>query len=780
MIHLRSPWIAAAALALGAGPLSAASLPSLADAPENLLRSLPAPAELPALASEATPAAAKTSFEDAGGGDGKKKNKKSKSKNKDKKKKKGKSKDKKKNKKGGRKAQGRQQGGTDPVQEEGPVVDLQPQETDGLQELGGSEAEDDEQASPGEEADDEQASSGEDSGEDDDGAQEAGDGPELRALARGGDRFVLDALHLQAAPGARLVGMTATGNVESQVETFGSLPVDGGLFRVGLRLSEPWTLELAGPEAAAAREQGLRIWLVAMGTPDTLSTWDGVTLEAPADLGLSPDGRSIPSSADAWAAALVARIQEMESRYGVLPDYVEIWNEPDRAEFFAGDFEDWLEIYRAAAPALKEAFPELRVGGMGLAGADSAMGGEESALLQLADRAAEEGLPLDFLSWHNYTIAAEMRYTRVGERLRERLDARGLEAELVVSEWNIYPSPQGHGLEFDGSHAAANFAGLVSVVADHGLDGQLFFMLYDVDDQAGIADLLGHGMGALTRRGLRKPVFRTMEFLYEMAGEPWVPVTRPENEYAVAVLATRSGDRLRIVVANDTVDPDWIWANGVREYGLQPGILADRLLDIDWLEDGEVLPATELEAAGLSAEEAQASADVLDRVLDAWEAQEEGRDLELEILGAEGARVTRVWRFDEERNAPATHRDELLPWLEQVEEEAQAAAEAETLSFLESRGVAVPEEAELESRDASGLAEALGISESLAAEACSLYARSLAEARAAQGDWLNSLPGAALEEESAEEAGVEWDGERLRLHLDRDSLMVLELELGSQ
>ena len=117
-------------------------------------------------------------------------------------------------------------------------------------------------------------------------------------------------------------------------------------------------------------------------------------------------------------------------RYGI--EYWEIWNEPDVLDrlMWSGTAEQYFELYRAAATAIKAAHPEVKVGGPA-----AARGGEV-----LADRfvafCADQGLPLDFFSWHIYTDSV----SAIAERAlwaRGLLDANGFSrTESHLNEWN--------------------------------------------------------------------------------------------------------------------------------------------------------------------------------------------------------------------------------------------------------------------------------------------------------------------------------------------------------
>jgi len=137
--------------------------------------------------------------------------------------------------------------------------------------------------------------------------------------------------------------------------------------------------------------------------------------------------------------------------------YWEFWNEPDcgsgelpneRRSCFAGTAEEFLAFYRAVAPAVKAADPSALIGLAGWTGtwtrawlaADIDDRDGWSGWLGVVARAAEEGLPIDFVSWHDYPSQwGQISDLALG--VRARLDALGLtEAESHLTEWCWVPT----------------------------------------------------------------------------------------------------------------------------------------------------------------------------------------------------------------------------------------------------------------------------------------------------------------------------------------------------
>ncbi|MDP6850412.1 MAG: hypothetical protein QF524_05700, partial [Planctomycetota bacterium] len=489
--------------------------------------------------------------------------------------------------------------------------------------------------------------------------------------------------------------------------------------------------------------------------------------------------RTVPIDKQAWAQQVVNQFYILQNEYGLMPEYAEIGNEPDRLEFWEGTLKDYFDLYSLASTSLRAHFPAMKVGGMGLAGYESQLEADQPALLEMIEYTQTNELPLDFLSWHNYGMGLQMRYTGALSEQHAKLEEYGLDesVELFVSEWNIMPNASQDGEDFDGSHAAANLATFLTAGVEGGLDGSAFFMLYDIDDQEGIADLTGKGLGALTARGIKKPVYRIMEFLYGMSVEERIPVSGRESDLALTVMATRLGDRVRVLIANDIVDTQWHFVKSCKEEGLIQGQVFRVLQSL-----GASLfnhPSREqLMSTGLNEKEATSVLDVLHLVSEEARRSISTRLLTLD-LGEATPTVTNVWRFDDSHNAPATHRNDLLPFLESVELSAGNQAKDAALNRLIALGYTdITLEQLVWQGDLASTSLALGIPEAAVASAADAGFSVMRTARLDQLDYLNTLPGAALVSETAEEASIVTSESLIHLGIQPNGVMVLDLELS--
>lgn len=125
--------------------------------------------------------------------------------------------------------------------------------------------------------------------------------------------------------------------------------------------------------------------------------------------------------------------------------YWEIWNEPDghpnvppeKSGMWTGTEQNYFELYRTAAGAIKTHDPELKVGGYAATMINPGFMDRFFAYL------AENEAPLDFFSWHTYSDNPE-RVKANAELVRAILDGNGYrDTESHFNEWNYVPSSVG-------------------------------------------------------------------------------------------------------------------------------------------------------------------------------------------------------------------------------------------------------------------------------------------------------------------------------------------------
>jgi xylan 1,4-beta-xylosidase len=211
--------------------------------------------------------------------------------------------------------------------------------------------------------------------------------------------------------------------------------------------------------------------------------------------------------------------------------YWEIWNEPDSKLLWRGSPQEYYALYDKTARAVRSADDSALIGGPALSKPLIAGAYRE----QFLDFVRVNRLPLDFFSWHFFTVDSNDPYAfvTIARELRSMLDARGLgSTRNVLDAWNVDPAEQ------DVSKAArASFtASALLYMLGGPIDAQSF---YRVDAQLlgnGVPDEVGHALSAFG-------ALKSTPILVRTAGG---------DEAGFAVAAGRSADRrvVQILISN--------------------------------------------------------------------------------------------------------------------------------------------------------------------------------------------------------------------------------------
>lgn len=567
-----------------------------------------------------------------------------------------------------------------------------------------------------------------------------------------------------------VVGWRATPLLLDELNDVGA----GGWYRRTFMVHDAETGKDIGEDFALAKARGMSTVLTCVGTPKFLSPYPDRNFNEYVT-GLPQYARFMPTSPEAWADHLLQYLAGMKAQYGLLPDGIELWNEIDRVEWSSFALGEFLEFYGVVARTLRALEPSMQIGGPGIAGYRSSMDGTEPALYSMVRHVANTGAPFDFVSWHHYAPGTELRFSQNVAQLRSLGAGLGLaDFDTAITEWNIAPSAQGTmGPEFDGPHAAANLVAFYATGAAHGLDRNYLFLDRDEENDRGITDLEGVSLGALTKHGIRKPIARAIELMRDPAFSVAVPIEPPVDEYNVASYAARSGNVVRVAIANDVVTPTWMFTNSARQFGMDSGWLYPL-----WLAAGGPR-ATEasLMAQGLSLQQAQATMAFMPAVLlsDLYDTQP--RPIRLEVLGNSSFTVHRVIRFTETVNAPAQHRTALLPYLTAVFDRStllgcDACALVLTNAGFPTTGSEVFAVLDQFLTWAAGR----GIPYLIAANAWKVFIDTRRDLQLMDADLLNGLPETLVKSETAAQAGITISGRELSFLLEPNTVIFIEFK----
>jgi hypothetical protein len=208
-----------------------------------------------------------------------------------------------------------------------------------------------------------------------------------------------------------------------------------------------------------------------------------------------------PYDLDAWQDLVTQVVRGLAS--APQPAYrFEVWNEPDLPIFWQDTPDEFvamaLRTHRAVADVKAETGKPLEVGG------PAAAIGLNDNMLRYLRSVAEAGLPLDFVTWHNYANfpylgpdgpegnlpedlyrllarrnpdTTPLRYSAeiadIRAKVATALQGSGLAPDLVIDEWNV--SGGGYDVRHDTAEGASLVAGILVEMERAGLDGAAFY-----------------------------------------------------------------------------------------------------------------------------------------------------------------------------------------------------------------------------------------------------------------------------------------------------------------
>jgi len=262
----------------------------------------------------------------------------------------------------------------------------------------------------------------------------------------------------------------------------------------------------------------------------------------PVPLQRAGDWRSAPISMEAWGEVLRAFARHYRDT-GIRIGYHEVYNEPDLVDpsigpvFFTGTRDEYFEMYRRGAPALKAGDPDAVVGGPALA-----VTGEGSWIADFLAHVRVHDLPLDFFSFHHYGPGVGQAIERMRDGLAR--DPRFAATEMHLNEYNTLPIdyPIGGPQE---KHALA--AALLQDVHD--------LLAYPYLTRVNWAQFLdsGHGnySGMVGIDGQRKAVFNAYRVYMTMPTDRRrVDIVAPAGLDGIGGMAATDGHRASLVVWN--------------------------------------------------------------------------------------------------------------------------------------------------------------------------------------------------------------------------------------
>lgn len=265
---------------------------------------------------------------------------------------------------------------------------------------------------------------------------------------------------------------------------------------------------------------------------------------------------SPPHNLTEWGDLVRVFASHLVQRYGLERVRLwtfEVWNEPNGAPnpviggFWRGSQQDYFDLYRVTAQALKGVDKDLRVVGPASAG-----GGWIMDFLRFC---VTNSVPLDGIATHHYPSEVERdSIARCCQNDRATLDRDpvGRHLPLLISEFNSGLLAQDHLLasNHDSSYASAFLASTLPGIAATGDVTLLSYWTFsDVFAEIVWDTVPFHdGYGLVNMQGLPKPSFRAMQLLHEL-GSMGLQLTQ-SPQAPVSVSATFDGTNVLVLVTN--------------------------------------------------------------------------------------------------------------------------------------------------------------------------------------------------------------------------------------
>lgn len=237
-----------------------------------------------------------------------------------------------------------------------------------------------------------------------------------------------------------------------------------------------------------------------------------------------------PKDMAQWSELVGALASHCVERYGmdeVLSWKFEVWNEPNLGYFWTGAKNDYFELYRTSATALKRIDKALKVGGPATA--------QAAWVPDFIEFCASQQVPVDFVSTHAYpddsqkAIFGEDRHypfeevlPRALSMVREQIRSSKIpDLPLYLTEWSSQnPAFIAH-----------------TIKACNGLADIMSYWTFDaVYEELGVAKtFLNRSFGLIGMRGVPRPSFHTFTLLHRLGktqldcGEGAILATRRDD-----------------------------------------------------------------------------------------------------------------------------------------------------------------------------------------------------------------------------------------------------------
>ena len=238
-----------------------------------------------------------------------------------------------------------------------------------------------------------------------------------------------------------------------------------------------------------------------------------------------------PADYEQWKDMIKSLLVHLIERYGreeVLGWPIEVWNEPNLASFWKGaDMDEYFQLYKHSAVAVKEVDAAFRVGGPAICGVN-----DEEWLTRFLEYVREYSLPLDFITRHHYTIEVPERsghyaYAKLHD-IEESFEALEV-SRRIVDGFDEFRGMEIHITEFNTAYIpdcpihdtnlnAAYIATLLSRLGDSHASYS-YWTFGDIFEEKDVPFTPFYGgFGLVANGGIPKPTFWTFAFFKRLVG----------------------------------------------------------------------------------------------------------------------------------------------------------------------------------------------------------------------------------------------------------------------
>lgn len=291
----------------------------------------------------------------------------------------------------------------------------------------------------------------------------------------------------------------------------------------------------------------------------------------PAGLGKVLDKKSPPVNLKAFKELIKNHIKNLscDKRYNV---WYEVWSAPDLDDFFLGRKQEYLNLYRTIAEAIRELEAEYKIhiplGGPSVSGwfqnvePNTVLTPEHSLIYELIRFCYHYHLPLDFISWHDFSAdprnGKEITIYKksVNPLIRDWLSYFKFDKDMpfIIDEWNydrglnILPERKEKA-----NIAASYIPARLKNMRDAGFAYQTYFSLEDFqNNKEGIIRNTGifwFDSESSGYKGGPKAIYNAFKMLAKL-GNNIYKVSSTQNDEFVGMFATAQDKEIAILIYN--------------------------------------------------------------------------------------------------------------------------------------------------------------------------------------------------------------------------------------